>query len=157
MTQVQLAAAVGVSEDTVYAWESGRSTPRGANMSALIRVLEKPKSILRGDSESPPTSDSERAIRAAQRQPHQAGSRTQRIREWLAEFRLELTKAGADDDEISEAMALLQSPEVYTFYVGGQRQEFSEDDVLKGMRAIAHLVRLELRDRGRNITVGRAP
>ncbi|MBQ0828594.1 helix-turn-helix domain-containing protein [Streptomyces tagetis] len=39
LTQAQLAARVGVTRDTVRAWESGRTTPRGRRAEAYVRLL----------------------------------------------------------------------------------------------------------------------
>lgn len=74
------------------------------------------------------------------------------VREYLAELRLRLTKGGAAEEEIDEAMELLRSPQVFTFYKGGAPSEYNEEDVLRGMKAIAEGVIIpELRDRGRKI------
>lgn len=74
------------------------------------------------------------------------------IREYLAELRVRLTKGGASEDEIDEAFDLLRSPAVFTFYKGGTPSEFNEEDVLRGMKALAEGVVIpELRDRGRKI------
>ncbi|CAM5701310.1 HTH cro/C1-type domain-containing protein OS=Streptomyces fumanus OX=67302 GN=GCM10018772_43250 PE=3 SV=1 [Streptomyces fumanus] len=40
MTQAQLAARVGVSRETVRAWETGRTTPRGRKGEAYARLLD---------------------------------------------------------------------------------------------------------------------
>ena len=39
LTQTQLAAAVGVREDTVASWEAGRRQPRVVHVRALARAL----------------------------------------------------------------------------------------------------------------------
>jgi hypothetical protein len=58
------------------------------------------------------------------------------VREYLAEFQLRLVKGGATEEEIDEAMRLLKSPDVFTYFKGGRPAEFNEQDVLDGMRAI---------------------
>lgn len=74
------------------------------------------------------------------------------VREYLAELRLRLTKGGAQEEEIEEAMDLLRSPALFTFYKGGTPSEFNEEDVLRGMKALAEGVVIpELKDRGRKI------
>lgn len=74
------------------------------------------------------------------------------VRSYLAELQLRLTKGGATEEEIDEAMELLRSPQVFSFYKGGAPSEYNEEDVLRGMKAIADGVIIpELRDRGRKI------
>lgn len=74
------------------------------------------------------------------------------VREYLAEFRSRLRQGGASDEEITEAIELMQSPQVFTFYKGGALSEFNEDQVLRGMKAIGEGVVIpELRERGRKI------
>jgi hypothetical protein len=73
------------------------------------------------------------------------------VRVWLAEFRAELTKARATDEEIEEAMRLLISPELFTFYHGGAPREYNEDEVVMGMEAMAKFIRARLKQRGRKI------
>ncbi|KUO21582.1 helix-turn-helix domain-containing protein [Streptomyces dysideae] len=41
LTQAQVAARVGVTRETVRAWESGRTTPRGRKRKAYARLLDK--------------------------------------------------------------------------------------------------------------------
>lgn len=73
-------------------------------------------------------------------------------REFLAEFRLRLTREGAEEDEIDEAMDLLRSPQLFTFYKGRNPAEYSEDELVRGMKAIAEGVIIPvLRERGRNV------
>lgn len=74
------------------------------------------------------------------------------IRTYLDMFRHRLKKGGASDEEITEAIELMQSPQVFTFYKGGALSEFNEDQVLRGMMAIGEGVVIpELRERGRKI------
>lgn len=74
------------------------------------------------------------------------------IREYLAALQLRLTKGGATEEEVSEAMDLLRAPQLFTFYKGGVPSEYSEDDVLLGVKAIAEGVIIPvLRERGRKI------
>lgn len=58
------------------------------------------------------------------------------VREYLAEFQLRLVKGGATEEEIEEALRLLKSPDVFSYFKGGRPVEFNEEDVLNGMRAI---------------------
>jgi transcriptional regulator with XRE-family HTH domain len=74
------------------------------------------------------------------------------VREYLADFQLRLVRGGAAEDEVEEAMALLKSPEVFTFYKGGVPSEFNEDEVLRGMKAIGEGVIIPtLQERGRKV------
>ena len=47
LTQAQLAEAVGVTEQAVYYWESGESSPKGRNLDALSKSVGWTKSELR--------------------------------------------------------------------------------------------------------------
>jgi DNA-binding XRE family transcriptional regulator len=40
LTQAEVARQVGVTGPCVYFWETGRTKPRGENMSALCKVLK---------------------------------------------------------------------------------------------------------------------
>lgn len=74
------------------------------------------------------------------------------VRKYLAEFRLRLTNAHVPDEEIEEALELMQSPQLFTFYKGGVPSEYNEEEVLRGMKAIGEGVVIpELRERGRKI------
>ena len=74
------------------------------------------------------------------------------VREYLAEFRLRLTKADVPEEQIEEAMRLLKSPDVFSYFKGGRPTEYNEEDVLNGMRAIGEDVIVpRLRKLGRKI------
>jgi len=74
------------------------------------------------------------------------------IREYLAEFELRLLRSGATEEEMAEAIALLQASANFVYNVGGTQREYGEDDVLRGMKGIGEGVIVpELRERGRNI------
>lgn len=63
-----------------------------------------------------------------------------------------MVKAGALEDEVSEALDLLKSPQIFTFYQGGAPKDFSEEQVLVGMRAIYRgVIKPELKKRGRTL------
>ncbi len=58
LTQAQVAVRVGVSRETVHAWESGRTTPRGGRREAYARLL-----TLLTEREQERTGDQEAAVK----------------------------------------------------------------------------------------------
>jgi plasmid maintenance system antidote protein VapI len=149
ITKSELAAQAGISRETLYrALSQDEVTPAVADsfarvLGVSVQVLLAPNSIALEDAMSPA---------GVYRDGGAAGATTplpQRVRVWLAEFRTELTRAGATDDEIDEAMELLRSPQLRTFFVGGAPREMTEAQTLEGMEAIAVVVRATLKKRGR--------
>lgn len=68
------------------------------------------------------------------------------VRVWLKQFELELAKAGATEEEIGDARALLTREEAFVFYVGGRKRDATEEETIVGMEALARFVRDRLRD-----------
>jgi lambda repressor-like predicted transcriptional regulator len=66
---------------------------------------------------------------------------THRVRVWLASFRHELTKAGASDDQIREAVDLVTAPQIFSYYRGGSPGELNENEAIIAMEAIATGIR----------------
>ncbi|MEU9555204.1 helix-turn-helix domain-containing protein [Streptomyces fumanus] len=66
MTQAQLAARVGVSRETVRAWETGRTTPRGRKGEAYARLLD---ALAGGEGEVTALQKAEKPVR-----PTEAGA-----------------------------------------------------------------------------------
>jgi hypothetical protein len=71
---------------------------------------------------------------------------------WLSGFRHDLTRAGASDDQIAEAIDLLTAPQVFTYYRGGTPGELSEEEAIVAMEALAKFIRQRLRRRGLKFT-----
>jgi DNA-binding XRE family transcriptional regulator len=152
ITKSQLAEAAGISRETLYrALSKDEVTPAVADsfaraLGVSTQILLAPGSIALEASMSPPG-----VYRDGDGGSAATPSRTlpQRVRVWLAEFRAELTRAGATDDEIAEAMDLLQAPQLFVFYAGGKPREMTEEQMLTGVEALATVIRKELRKRGR--------
>src|SRR5687768_15980661 len=107
---------------SVSNWRQDKQMPSDANFEAIAPKLRTSIVWLRYGTgpQEPPTA----TIPLPNGRSSSAALRSQRVRVWLQEFQLELTKAQADEEEIEEAMRLLRSPELYTFYVGGHREDF---------------------------------
>jgi lambda repressor-like predicted transcriptional regulator len=75
--------------------------------------------------------------------------RTHKVRVWLSGFRLELTKAGVNDDQIREAIDLVTAPQIFSYYRGGSPGELNEDEAIVAMEAIATGIR-KLRSKRHN-------
>lgn len=155
-TQASAAAALGVHEITVNRWENGKLAPPGEMLLRMAQLYAVTVEQLVGQKAA--ANDGERGMvpretsQSAKRMSRLARNLPLAVREYLAELRLRLTKGGAAEEEIEEAMDLLRSPSVFSFYKGGAPSEYNEHDVLRGMKALAEGVIIpELRDRGRKI------
>jgi len=47
LSVAELAARVGVSQASIYLWETDRSRPRDANLNVLCKVLRLPVKVMR--------------------------------------------------------------------------------------------------------------
>lgn len=158
MTQAQLAKAVGVETNTVSRWELG-SVPRQREvLERLAEVLGVSVEHLtgagsgEGGEESAPAPEARREAEpapAARGAPRVAMGLPYEIRVWLQGFLLEITKAGATEEDVNEARELLTSPELFVYWSGGAPREFTEADTLETMQAIGDVViKRALRKRG---------
>lgn len=166
LSQKAVAERVGVDSITISRWERGVRRPPRAAVLLLAKVYGQPPErfgeaskglddVPRGTVRNVEAAGGRRVAEPADA-PGQGARHAKnlplRVREYLAELRLRLTKGGALEEEIEEAMDLLRSPALFTFYKGGTPSEFNEEDVLRGMKALAEGVVIpELRDRGRKI------
>jgi transcriptional regulator with XRE-family HTH domain len=148
-----VAEALGVHAGTVSKWRSGLQMPDDEQLAKLARFLGKTVIWLRygddivsdgyepGVGVAPANRVAERlaAVDTASATviPRHARNLPLSVREYLAEFQLRLVKGGASEDEIDEAMALLRSPDVFSYFKGGKLAEYNEEDVLDGMRSLA--------------------
>lgn len=144
-----IADAAGVHINTVSQWLNDRFPPSEEALAAIAPVVKRSVSWLRyGESPDPERGFSPPAastVRHARNLPLA-------VREYLAEFQLRLVKGRATEDEIEEAMRLLKSPDVFSYFKGGRPTEYNEEDVLSGMRAIGEDVIIpRLRKLGRKI------
>jgi hypothetical protein len=146
----------GLSKHTVYralsADEATRETATTLEatlgLSAGV-LLARQDGEVSGGSAATAEADSRQAAPSAERV---AKGLPYEIRVWLQAFLLEITKAGATEEEVDEARQLLTAPEVSTYWSGGNPREFSEADVLETMEAIADgVIRPGLRRRGRKL------
>lgn len=179
LSQKATAARVGVDVITVSRWERGVRRPPRAAVLLLAELLGvEPESLgersaeglgnvprATYEQEAPPATGAVRsgtpaqvseAVGAVDRSDatvtRVARNLPLRIRVYLDELRLRLTKAGADEEEIDRAMQLLRSPSLFTWYSTGTPKDLPEEKVLQAMRAIADAVILpELRARGRKV------
>ena len=153
MLQQELADAVGAFVKTVSRWENDRQTPRDADLEKLAAALEVSVPWLHYGievSDGAPSADPVGS--AATSRPLPRVLRTHRVRVWLSGFRHELTRVGASEEQIAEAMDLLTAPQVFTYYRGGAPGEVSEEEAIVGMEAIAKFIRQRLRKRGLRFT-----
>jgi len=74
-----------------------------------------------------------------------------RVRVWLQEFLLALTRGGATESEIETARLVLLHPWLTLFYADNASGQIDEERALQGLHYIAELFREELRARGRDI------
>jgi transcriptional regulator with XRE-family HTH domain len=130
-----IADAAGVHINTVSQWLNDRFPPSEEALASIAPVVKRSTAWLRygAGAVSDPITVSEPAAPYAARH---ARNLPLAVREYLAEFQLRLVKGGASEDEIDEAMRLLKSPDVFSYFKGGRPTEFNEQDVLNGMRAI---------------------
>lgn len=145
-----VATALGVHPTTVSKWRNGTQPVEPLRMAPLAKFLGVTEVWLRlGDDfiaeGHAPTVDvapvNERLVVRETAQayvvPRHARNLPLSVREYLAEFHVRLVKGGASEDEIDEALALLRSPDVFSYFKGGKLAEYNEEDVLDGMRSLA--------------------
>lgn len=133
LTQAGVATALGKSRQTIINWESETASPEPdeGELSVLADIYRVSTQDLRYGEvhRAPPVTVSAVVPRHARNLPYE-------VRKYLAEFQLRLTNANVPEEEIEEAMRLLKSPDVFTYFKGGALSEYNEEDVLNGMRAI---------------------
>jgi len=152
-TQTELAKAIGVERNTVNGWMRRGSLPRDpAILSRLARELDVnipwltegtgpgfPGSVRRDEAAVD-------ALRDAPKPPLSGGARV-----WIQEELLDYARAGATQQEVDFAKALLESVPLWAFYSNGVDDYETEAGVLRGLRSIGSLIRYELRLRGRPV------
>lgn len=155
LSQQEVADAVGVNRVRVSTWENDGHKPSAENLNALAALFgTTSRTLLTGEPDIQPRT--ENVSRGTLSEPFAIIPRHARnlplsVREFLAEFRLRLTKGGATDEEIAEADKLLLAPDVFSYFAGGKLNEYDEEDVLDGMRSMAEAVVRRLKRKGRKI------
>jgi transcriptional regulator with XRE-family HTH domain len=150
-----VAEAAGVHSVTVSKWRNDVQPPGDEELLKVAAFLDVEPSWLRYGNQ---TTVAETRVPESARdygtitEPRHARAMPLRIRIYLDELRLKLTKGGADEEEIDRAMQLLRSPSLFTWYSVGTPKDLPEEKVLQGMKAVADNVILpELRSRGRKV------
>lgn len=151
--QQEVAEKLGIDPKTVSNHERGVTAPGGELSIAYAALYGTTASHLMSGALTPADLAAAEAVSRVGviPEPRTRHERNypQRVRVWLKEFELELTKAGADEEELQAAIALVTAPEVFSYFSRTGSREHSEDDVLIGMEALAQVVRRELKKRGR--------
>lgn len=147
-TQEEAARLLGKHPMTVSRWERDKnpSRPSDEDLDRAAALYGTTTSKLRYPGQQPASSNGEAAT------PRVMQGLPQRIRVWLQEFLLEITKAGANEREVDAARRLLESPELYTLYAGGLPKEMSEDDWMMNLELSATHIRHVLKKRGRKLS-----
>lgn len=142
LRQGEAADRIGVSRPALSGWERGTDTAPDHRISQLAALYG-----VTADSLVP--AGARRARRG--RPPEGPGRKpelSQPLRVWLQQFRLELTKDGANDEQIDEAMDLLTQPSIFTYYSGGAKRDRTDEQILTGMQAMAVVIKSRLKDLG---------
>lgn len=129
------------------AWEQGSYGPSEANLAAAAKVLRTTPAALRYGHEN---GSGPLVVREApaDRVPPIALGLPKSVRVWLHGFLLELAEADVPQEQIESAQRALTSPENFTFFVGGQPTDYTEEEILDGLKAFALHIRGVLRERG---------
>lgn len=130
LTQEEAAGLVDVVAITVSRWERGtQPIPE-----EKARVLREHYSRLRGEAE--------------REAPKIALGLPARVRVWIQEFLLELTRADVSEREVEEARRVLTNPDFARFFSGGEPSEETEAQLLEGLEGYGVVIKNTLRSRG---------
>lgn len=130
-----VALATGVVPNTVSKWRSRLQKPDDEQMAKLADLLGETEAWLRY---GPVEVDYQQLLRdGAFAVSRHARNLPFSAREYLAELRLRLVKAGATEEQIDEAFDLFKSPAVFSFYFGGSQKAFTAADVLNNVKTFA--------------------
>jgi hypothetical protein len=156
-----VAAVTGVHDKTVSKWRSDVQPPEEKHFGPIVDLLsskgvsataawlrygDSPPRVVEGAGFA--TSRSA-AFSVGEAVPASRVLRSLPIREWIARFRLTLTRADVPEDEIDEAIALVTSPAVLTRYKGGKPVDLTEDEAIEELEALAEVVYARQRKAGR--------
>jgi transcriptional regulator with XRE-family HTH domain len=132
---MDLATATGVHVKTVSRWENDKQVPEPHHITALAPELGVPEEYFL------------RLYLPPSAAPRVALGIPQRIRIFIQEFLLELTKAGIPQEEVDATRRILESDELHRVNWGGER-DYTEDEILEGIEAHAAAFRQRYRRRG---------
>src|SRR4051812_3814681 len=133
LTQQEAADLVDVAAITLSRWERG-TQPIPEEKS---RALREHYSRLRGEAE--------------REAPKVALGLPPRIRVWIQEFLLELTRADVSEREVDEARRVLTNPDFTRFFTGGEPTDETESQLLEGLEGYGAAIKNTLRSRGYSI------
>ena len=147
-SQQWVADKLGVSRQTVLAWEQGQQTPSEVNRARIGQLLGL------GADEVDSLTHGNFAVERAE--PSASINRTlpQAAREWVADFLAKITKGGATDLEVDEARTVLTSPQLTAYLAGGalRAAQLTDEEVIGALKAVGeHAILRVLRKRGRNV------
>jgi hypothetical protein len=156
VTHEAAATATGIERATIVRHEQGKGgVPHARTLGTYERHYQAPHGLLRRIMEGRASLVSESVPRGTSWEktaPSFGRALSAAEREYLAELRLRLTRAGVDVEAIERAETLLKSPSVFSYFAGGGLNEYSEEDVLNGMRSMAEDVIIpRFRDKGLRI------
>jgi transcriptional regulator with XRE-family HTH domain len=162
VSNTEVAEAAAVDPVTVSQWRGDRQAPSDEALVRVAAFLGTSVAFLRygPDTRSGSAADLARrnpdgsvtTFEVKSTAPRHARNLPLSVREYLAEFQLRLTKGGASEDDVDEAMTLLRSPQVFIYFSGGKLNEYNETDILDGMKSIAEDVVIpRLRKLGRKL------
>jgi transcriptional regulator with XRE-family HTH domain len=145
-TQADLAKALAKARNTVAGWESRGTIPPAHTRRRVAQALDVNPEWLDGLTDDPtPIAPVRRIVddkpltAAFEERTREYGRPTtsQRAREWLADFRAELTRAGVGDEEIDTAIAFVRAAE----RLGQFSERYDNADPIADLEAAAATVR----------------
>lgn len=149
LTQKQAGDAAGITGQAVSDFERDLYRPRDEVLDQLALAYGVTPAALRyGPAGDEPGGSTERVLSAPADRPVPRVARSHAVRVWLRRFLLELRRAGASEDQITEAEDILTAPELYTWYKGGRPAELTEQEALVEMEATAEVIWRRLERRG---------
>jgi len=149
LTQKQLADRLGISRLTVNRWTTGKAPIPNKHFPRIESITGRSREWIETGKETARKAPAVREAAVSFGAPRAATGLPLRVRIWLQEFLLKITRLGATEDELTRAQALLTGPEILTWYVGGYPEEFDEDQVLEGMAAIGVFIERQIRKRAK--------
>jgi transcriptional regulator with XRE-family HTH domain len=148
LSQAAAAQAVDIDSVTLSRYERARlATPR-TTLIALAQLYGKPLSFFgeealslggvpRGTMPAAATNEGIDSSTSEAVPARHARNLPYSVRQYLHDFRGRLLKARVPEEAIDEALDLMRSPQVFSFFVGGTARDFPEADVLANVRTFA--------------------
>jgi transcriptional regulator with XRE-family HTH domain len=153
LTQREVAALAGVTKQAISDYERNVYRPSEEVLAKLAAVYETTPAALRygplvDHGSGIPAPGVDPLARATIERPMPRVLRTHGVRLWLRKFLFDLQKAGASQDQITEAEDIITAPEQFTWYRGGRPTELNEQEAIIEMEATAETVWRRLERRG---------